>query len=151
MTLRTLFSSDLPHLVLIEQNASVVPWATDVFKACFDAGYTGWVYEMDSRIIGFVIVSMNMEECHIMNLCVAREYQHQGYGFKLLNYALIHAKTHGIALAFLEVRQSNMRAIKLYQKMKFQLIGERKDYYPTLSGRENAHIFALSLHDYESQ
>lgn len=148
MTLRTLFPADLPQLLAIEQAVSVVPWTADIFKACFDAGYVGWVCEAERRILGFVIVSLSMEECHIMNLCVGREYQHQGYGFQLLHHALAHAKSHGVGLAYLEVRQSNVRAIKLYEKMKFQLIGERKNYYPTLSGREHAEVYALSLHDW---
>ena len=149
MTLRTLFPSDLPQLVLIEQSVSVVPWTADVFTACFDAGYLGWVYEIENRIVGFVILSLTIEECHILNICVAREFQHQGYGYKLLAHALLHAKSQGVGLAYLEVRQSNVRAIKLYEKMKFHLIGERKEYYPTLSGREHAHVYALSLYDYE--
>lgn len=103
--------------------------------------------EIDKKIIGFIIISLTIEECHILNLCVDREFQHQGWGRKLLEHALNHARKHGIGIAYLEVRRSNSRAISLYKKMKFHLVGERKGYYPTVAGNEDALIFAMSLHN----
>jgi len=45
----------------------------------------------------------------------------------------------------LEVRASNVIAIKLYESIGFQLDGTRKDYYPSASGREDARLYSLSL------
>ncbi len=145
--LRTLFKSDLPQLLEIENAVHVAPWTEETFKACFQSGYIGWVIEIEKKIIGFIFIALTVDECHILNLCVAHAFQHQGWGQKLLEKALSHAKQHGIGIAFLEVRQSNTRAISLYRKMKFHLIGQRKNYYPTVTGNEDAFIFALSLHD----
>ncbi|VVC75280.1 Mycothiol acetyltransferase [Aquicella siphonis] len=147
--LRTLYPSDLDQLLTIENAVHVVPWTDTTFKACFQAGYVGWVVEIDKKIAGFIIISITIEECHILNLGVANEYQHQGWGRKLLQHALFHARDHGVGIAYLEVRRSNSRAIALYRKMKFHLVGERKDYYPTVSGHEDALIFAISLHDFK--
>lgn len=146
--LRTLFSSDIPQLLVIENAVHIAPWNEETFKICFQSGYVGWVLEIDKKIIGFIIVSLKVEECHVLNVCVARDHQHKGYGLQLLTTALTHAKQHGVGIAYLEVRRSNSRAISLYRKMKFHLVGERKDYYPTVSGNEDALIFAMSLHDY---
>lgn len=145
--LRTLFKSDLSQLLLVEESAHAVPWNEETFKTCFEAGYVGWVIEQEKEkvIMGFIIVSMRMEECHILNLCVGRDYQHQGFGRQLLEHALNHAKQQGIGIVYLEVRRSNTRAISLYKKEHFHLIGSRKDYYPTLAGNEDALIFAKSL------
>ncbi|MBV9576326.1 MAG: ribosomal protein S18-alanine N-acetyltransferase [Gammaproteobacteria bacterium] len=143
--LRTLFKSDLPQLLLIEKAVHISPWTEDTFKTCFSSGYIGWVVELDKQLRGFIIVSQTGSECHILNLAVTHEYQHQGFGRKLMEAALMYAKKAGVGIAYLEVRCSNLRAIKLYKNMKFQLIGERKDYYPTVSGKEDAYIFAKSL------
>lgn len=145
MMLRALFPSDMQQLLIIEKSVHVAPWNEETFKICFQSGYLGWVIESDKKILGFIIVSMTIQECHILNVCVARDYQRQGYGQQLLNHALAHARQHGVGIAYLEVRRSNGRAITLYKKMNFKLIGERKNYYPTVAGNEDALVFALSL------
>lgn len=145
--LRAFLKSDLPQLLKIEQSAHVIPWNEATFQTCFQSGYLGWVIEKDKQLAGFIIVSMRIEECHILNLCVAREYQHQGLGRQLLEYALHYAKQQGLGIVYLEVRRSNKRAIALYKKERFYLVGMRKDYYPTVIGKEDALIFAKSLRD----
>ena len=63
----------------------------------------------------------------------------------MLEYALDYAKQQGAMAAYLEVRRSNTPAIALYQKMQFLPIGERKNYYTTVSGSEDALVFARNL------
>lgn len=145
--LRQLYPNDLQQVLSIEQAVHAVPWNEETFKTCFNANYRGWVIENEKKIIAFIISSIRIEECHILNLCVAREYQHQGWGQLLLSHTLQYAKQKGTGIAYLEVRQSNAKAISLYRKMEFHLIGERKNYYPAIAGKENALIFAKSLLD----
>lgn len=146
--LRTFFKSDLAQLMAIENSVHIAPWTEDTFKTCFQSGYLGWVIENNKKILGFIIISLHREECHVLNLCVLHEHQHQGFGYQLLEYALQYARDNGIGIAYLEVRRSNERAISLYRKLDFHLVGERKSYYPTVSGHEDALIFAKSLHVY---
>lgn len=145
--LRTFYKSDIPAMLAIEQSSHVVPWNEDTFKTCVQEGYAGWVIEVENKPVGFIIISLRADECHILNVCVLREYQHQGYGRKLLEHALSHAKQQHVGIAYLEVRVSNSRAISLYKKMNFHLIGERKGYYPMETGNEDALIFAKGLQD----
>src|SRR5579872_6341081 len=104
MTLRTLSRNDLEQLVLVEQSVQLAPWTRETFLACFESGYTGWVIENTKRLVGFILVSHHMGECHILNLCVLREHQHRGHGTELLNKALSAAKELGAGVAYLEVR-----------------------------------------------
>lgn len=143
--LRTLFRSDISQLLPIEKSVHVSPWTEETFLVCFQAGYAGWVVEVDQRIVGFIIVTQGHEESHVLNLCVAHAYQRKGYGRLLLERALSEAKKRGIHIAYLEVRRSNTPAIALYEKMSFQQIGERVGYYPTVAGNEDALVFAVSL------
>jgi len=143
--LRTLFKSDLAQLLDIEKAVHVSPWTEETFKSCFQAGCVGWAIELDKKIIGFILISLSVDECHVLNLCVAHAFQHQGFGRTLLEQALTHAKQAKISIAYLEVRRSNTRAISLYRRMNFQLIGQRKGYYPMQAGNEDALVFALSL------
>lgn len=143
--LRAITKNDIPQLLVIENSVHVIPWTHESFNACFSAGYLGWCVELENQMLGFIIVSQSIDECHVLNLCVSRKYQQKGWGRKLLEYALDHARKRRIGIAYLEVRRSNVKAISLYQKMKFHLVGERKGYYPTVAGQEDALIFALSL------
>lgn len=144
--IRALFKADLNDVLAIEKSVHISPWTADTFKICFEPGYLGWVLELNHKIIGFIILSLRFEDCHILNLCVTQEHQHKGYGRQMMEYALKDAKKHGAKIAYLEVRRSNDYAISLYQKMNFYPIGERKAYYPALTGtNEDALIFAKNL------
>jgi ribosomal-protein-alanine N-acetyltransferase len=142
---RKMVRDDLPQLFAIEQSSQGAPWTEETFKACFEMECDGWVVEHEGRIAGYIVLSLKPEECHILNLCVARAFQRQGLGRKLLEFGLDEAKKRKMGIAYLEVRRSNSRAIALYRKMKFLMIGERKNYYQTVNGPEDALIFAMSL------
>jgi ribosomal-protein-alanine N-acetyltransferase len=55
------------------------------------------------------------------------------------------AKNKDVNTVFLEVRPSNTAALTLYDKLEFNQIGTRRDYYPAKIGREDAVILAKSL------
>lgn len=146
--LRKIHQMDLMDLLQIEQSTHIDPWDEAAFRTCFNAGCLGWVAIINSRIIGFIINSIKVNECHILNLGVLTAYQHQGYGRKLLEKALSDAIQSRVGIAYLEVRRSNHKAISLYRKLHFIQIGERKNYYPLAQGRaEDALIFAKDLSD----
>jgi ribosomal-protein-alanine N-acetyltransferase len=143
--LRTLLQSDIDQMLVIEKAVHAVPWTSQTFQVCFQAGFVGWAIEIEKQMIGFIIISLGMDECHILNISIAKEHQRQGFGRKLLAHALDYAKHNGCAVAYLEVRRSNVSAIALYANMQFHLIGERKGYYPIDNGAEDALIFAIRL------
>lgn len=143
--IRPLFQADLLQVLQIEKAVHIAPWTAETFDACFSAGYLGWVMENQEKILGFIMISLMHDECHILNICVDHPYQRQGFGRRLLEYALNHARESRMGIAYLEVRRSNTRAISLYRKMNFAQIGERKGYYPTVAGDEDALVFAINL------
>lgn len=143
--LRKLHRSDLTQLLAIEQATHLMPWTENTFKTCFQTGCLGWVIESEKKMVGFIIISLRSSECHILNLCVDPHYQHQGLGRQLLEHAMTQAKQHGVEMIYLEVRRSNTRAISLYEKEGFRLLGERKEYYPSHEGHEDALVLAKML------
>lgn len=145
MTIRKLKEDDLPQVAAIENSTQPVPWSDRIFKDCYRAGYPGWVMEREGKVICFTLVSMHGDECHLLNLAVDPRYQRQGYGSQILVHAINSAKQLGAMMIYLEVRETNARAIALYEKMDFIQIGTRKDYYPAFEGRENGLIYARDL------
>ena len=81
----------------------------------------------------------------MLNLCVAREFQRRGLAREILGHLMDEADSLKVRDVFLEVRPSNTGAISLYEQMGFNQVGLRKDYYPTVGGREDAIIYAASL------
>lgn len=145
MNIRLLSELDLLALLAIEEATQPAPWSEAAFQRCWEANYPGWVLEQDDKIVGFIVISLASGECHVLNLCISPSHQRQGLGHQLLNYALKWAKEQGAGIVYLEVRRSNKQAIALYRKMNFKQIGERKNYYPTPKGQEDALVFARDI------
>ena len=51
----------------------------------------------------------------------------------------------GMLEAFLEVRPSNVVAVRLYQALGFEQVGMRRGYYQAPGGREDAAVLRLDL------
>lgn len=80
----------------------------------------------DGAVQGFVDIKILYDEADLMHIAVSEELRGQGIGAKLLAQAIEEAEGKAIAL---EVRQSNFKAINLYEKYDFLREGTRKNYY----------------------
>ncbi len=96
-------------------------------------------------LLGHGVLSIAAGESHLLNVCIAPEFQGEGLGRILVEHMLKCAENKGAARTFLEVRPSNIVAIKLYHSTGFIQIGERSGYYPGHEGREDALVLALDF------
>ena len=142
---RLMREDDLQNIMPIEQAAYQFPWSESIFRDCLHAGYICWVMEVDHKLIGYAVLMIAIDECHLLNLCIDPELQNRGFGRRLLTKMIDCARECSANSAFLEVRPSNTFAVKLYESEGFNEIGVRKDYYPARKGREDAVIFANEL------
>lgn len=83
----------------------------------------------DEKVLGFAGLWFNIDEAHIMNIAVKKEYRKNGFGTKLLEFLVYKAKEKNKECITLEVREDNIPAISLYEKLNFEKIGRRKKYY----------------------
>jgi ribosomal-protein-alanine N-acetyltransferase len=60
---------------------------------------------------------------------VGRDWQRQGHAERLMEYFMQDARAWGCERAVLEVRESNVAAIRLYEKFAFRFAGRRSGYY----------------------
>ena len=143
---RTMRHSDLDLVVKNEAAAYAHPWTKRIFIDCLRAGYQAWVLANKQEIAAHGVMSVAVEECHLLTLCVHPAFQRLGYGRKLVTLLLDRAASLEAKACFLEVRVSNDRAISLYRSLGFTQIGERSNYYPgDAGGREDALILSRSL------
>lgn len=143
--IRPLAVADLDAVMAIELRAYGFPWTLGIFRDCLRVGYCCWCYEVSGELLGYGVMSVAAGESHILNLTVDPEVQRQGVGTKLMKHFLQLACRHNADTVMLEVRPSNTAAIRLYEKLGFNEIGVRRNYYPAEDGREDALLLARSL------
>jgi ribosomal-protein-alanine N-acetyltransferase len=142
---RPMRQADIEAVSEIENRAYVFPWTPGIFRDCLRAGHQCWVLEADTKLLGYGVLSAAAGEAHILNICIAPEYQGRGHGRRLLRRLVDLARWHQAGQVFLEVRPSNPRAIELYRQEGFNEIGQRPNYYPAEKGREDAIVMAMEL------
>ncbi|MHC1635838.1 MAG: ribosomal protein S18-alanine N-acetyltransferase [Candidatus Methanospirareceae archaeon] len=82
-----------------------------------------------TKIMGFVGGSIRMNQGHISGIAVEREYRRRGIGSRLLETAEEKFKRDGFDKVTLEVRKSNIGAIRLYEKQGYKKAYIIKGYY----------------------
>lgn len=144
---RPMQQQDIDKVIDIERRVYEFPWTLSIFQDCLKIGYVCRVFESQSDIIGYGIMSVGSGECHILNVCVTPDHQGRGLGRLMIDRLMAIAKRNKVRIAFLEVRLSNERAFELYSGMGFNEIGRREDYYPASGGtRESALVLAKTLY-----
>ncbi|NLY57263.1 MAG: ribosomal protein S18-alanine N-acetyltransferase [Gammaproteobacteria bacterium] len=144
---RLMVEEDVEAVLKVEFAAFSHPWTRGIFLDCVKSGYECWMMYLGNQQVGHGVLSAAGDEAHLLNLTVKPESQSNGLGGKLLEHLLERARSRGAETVFLEVRESNHPAIRLYDRCGFNEIGRRRDYYPAVGGREDALVMACLLLD----
>lgn len=145
LQMRPFLAEDLRLLMAVENAAYELPWSERNFLDCMKSGYDCFMALQEHQAVGHGVMSLGAGEAHILNLCVHPSRQRMGIGRRMLVHLLDRARTAGTETVFLEVRQSNAAARRLYHSEGFNEIGRRRGYYPAPSGREDAVVLALAM------
>tara|TARA_Y100001970_G_scaffold177901_1_gene216763 strand:+ start:57 stop:539 length:483 start_codon:yes stop_codon:yes gene_type:complete len=137
--------SKISSLLEIEEESNPYPWTELNFKDCLERGYYSLALEEEGLFVGFAIMAISSEESHLLNIGIKKEKRRLGLGEKLLRKMIIAAEVMGSKKIILEVRITNKSAYKLYEKLGFEEIGTRKNYYRLPEGREDAFVMSKSL------
>jgi ribosomal-protein-alanine N-acetyltransferase len=140
-------SGDLDDVILIENDLYPFPWTRGNFLDSINSGYETWILR-DSRGVlnGYFLLMLSVDDAHLLNITVNRELQGRGIGLLLLDKAKAIVQEKKLSAMLLEVRPSNTRAEKIYQRYGFSRVGVRKGYYPAPNNqREDAIVMKLPL------
>ena len=137
---------DLNRVAAIEALVQTHPWSKQQFQESLTT-YQCTIYEQDNQVIGFCILQPVLDEANLLLMAIHPSQQGQGLGYQLLQASIAQLKNNPIQI-FLEVRESNLAAIHLYEKIGFHQIDLRKNYYPNLDGsKEHAIIMVKTCTD----
>jgi ribosomal-protein-alanine N-acetyltransferase len=125
---------DVGRVQHIEVSIYPDPWPRALFHLMLErAPGLFLVAVSDEKVVGYAVGEVEMRDGlsagHVMNLAVDHPWRRKGVGQTLLEELEARLKERGIALFFLEVRESNLPAQSLYTKNGYTVIGRLPGYY----------------------
>jgi ribosomal-protein-alanine N-acetyltransferase len=130
VTLRDAVIGDIDALMAIERASFSVPWSEgSVFREIGADDGIFLVAERESRVVGFAIARLTVPDAELLNLAVEPQSRGFGVASELLREILARLETRGVTAVYLEVRQSNDAARRLYERHAFESVGRRRRYY----------------------
>ena len=129
MKIRYATIKDADEIFKIEQNVFKDYWSLKSIKSEFLNSKHSFisVLEIENNIIGYIFQRIIYNQSHIINLAIDVPFQHRGYGKFLLKNIL--EKDSQDTDVFLEVKEVNLPAIKLYTDLGFEEIEKKERYY----------------------
>jgi ribosomal-protein-alanine N-acetyltransferase len=142
-------TADLPAVVDIEAGSYSHPWtAGQLAQSLVDERHRCRVAvprDGSDALAGYAVTMAGVDECHLLNLTVRRDWRRLGLARWMLARVVDEARAGGHTAVWLEVRASNEAALRLYEQAGFVTVGRRPGYYPALRGREDALLMTLAL------
>jgi [ribosomal protein S18]-alanine N-acetyltransferase len=138
LVLESASAEDVPALAALERECFSNSWTEAQLRAETDGApgrLTLVLRQAADRsspgrgIVAYCMLRVVADEVHVNNLAVAPAQRRHGLGRRLLRLGLGVAAERGALSAHLEVRQSNLAAIRLYRTLGFATAGLRRDYY----------------------
>ena len=138
---------DVDEVFALETSVYPHPWSRGNFVDSLASGYNSWTLRDDGgALVGYFLLMPVVDEAHLLNVAVASERQGEGIGLYLLDKVCACARGLSMDSILLEVRPTNLRALKVYEQYGFAEIGRRKAYYPAHNGqREDAIVMRFTL------
>jgi [ribosomal protein S18]-alanine N-acetyltransferase len=138
--LRRLELHDLAAIETIERVSYPTPWSRSMFagELAKPSSISLGAFTAAGELVGYLIISRYVDAWHVMNVAVAPQWRRRGIASLLLEH-LFHQTGNDDRRGYtLEVRVSNVGAIRLYERLGFRGRGIRRAYYT--DNREDALI-----------
>ncbi|MDI9569785.1 MAG: ribosomal protein S18-alanine N-acetyltransferase [Pseudomonadota bacterium] len=114
----------------------------------FPTPYTAWTWMRERRnslsrtfvafpggdagmadLVGYINFWIVVDEAQLHRLAVDEGFRRRGVAMELIRHMLRYLAERAVATVQLEVRQRNIHAVRLYERMGFAMQGRRRGYY----------------------
>jgi ribosomal-protein-alanine N-acetyltransferase len=131
LVLRPIELRDIEDVLAIQAaSPEIAQWSLWDYDRVARGEMAGWVTESESgQIAGFIVARRIANDLEILNFAVRPTARRQGIGAALLGEAVRWGSAFSAQQAFLEVRASNLAALRFYEHHKFHVTGRRPGYY----------------------
>lgn len=117
------------HIAELEKECFSLPWSKKTITEAMENGTTFFTAQKGEKTVGYIGVSIILDEGYITNIAVTKKERKKGIGTALLERVFAEARDNNLSFISLEVRESNKKAISLYEKFGFKKEGKRKNFY----------------------
>lgn len=135
---------DALKAAFIEQEVFVHPWSEQsILGELLKEGSVFFMAFCQGEPVGYVGLSSVLDEGYMGNLAVKAQFRRTGVGKALMKALIKECENMKLSFVTLEVRESNLPAVRLYESLGFKAVGLRKGYYK--EPLENAVLMTLYL------
>ena len=113
----------------IEAETFAEPWSAEALKLLTTAEYPSFAICEGDALVAYVGTSLSLDELQILTVAVDAKARRRGFAGELMGALDEYAKANRIVMISLEVRDSNVAAISLYEKYGYARAGVRKNFY----------------------
>ena len=146
ITYRAIIQSDIEDLYNIESISQKYPWSKKSFEIS-PLNNFNYLFQVNYEIVGYFYATLIKEELSLLNFTVAPSFQGKGIGNYMIKLLTEECAQNGVREIWLEVRESNIKAINLYNKFGFIEVEQRKNYYRNNKDFEDAIIMVKYIHE----
>lgn len=131
MNIRRASENDLEEISILENSSFKNPFNKEnlLYEISKNPVSRFYVLVQEDKIIGFIDFWVTFDSATIDQICVKEEERNKGFASLLLENAINDVRNEGVEFFTLEVRKSNINAIKLYEKFGFQHVTIKPKYY----------------------
>ena len=130
ITYTQMTAEHVTQVAQLEKICFADPWSEMSIGLELENIWSYWVVALEgNELVGYVGSQSTIDEADIMNVAVHPDWRRQGIAEGLICNLVEELKKRGKCALMLEVRVSNDPAIALYEKLNFQQVGRRKNYY----------------------
>ena len=149
MIIKSVSPEHIDEIVEIENYSFVTPWPRQILanyikKPGFFCNVA--INGRGEEVAGYSISTLIYDEIHVFKIAVSNCHRRKGVAIELLSDTFNFYEKMGALSVILEVRTTNIPAIALYEKLGFEIIRTRKNYYGR--GRGDAYVMGLALDRY---
>ena len=119
----------LSLVAILEEKAFSAPWSEKSLEFFLDELNFCVVLLEDGNLASYCTVTTVLDEAQIINVATDSCYKRMGMAEQVLNRVFEECSNRAISSISLEVRESNEGAIALYEKLGFEVLGTRKNFY----------------------
>jgi ribosomal protein S18 acetylase RimI-like enzyme len=119
------------------------------FQTMRNTGF--WCLYSGGALAGYCHLQIKEATAHIARIAVHPDYRSRGLGSRLMDTMIDHGVTNQVKAITLWVQQDNPRAISLYRKYGFSIVGESAQFEVDIGSEPAGHILAVPISEYDEQ
>jgi ribosomal-protein-alanine N-acetyltransferase len=143
---RAMTAADIPVVAEIDRASNISYWTPAMFERELQLPFSlSVVAEVEGKVVAFGITWIVSGSAQLHQIAVSPDSRRKGVGMSILQHIMSVATRRGCKKMELEVRESNVPAVKFYEKAGFEKVGSRAQFYETTTNLKKKYENAVLM------